>query len=98
MPKEGGDANRFPPFKTEVETPKFYPVLRREGAQRVLDSQFSHFVAPLPIINDRSLRHQDDDIEYLVLRQKLALPARGECKAAKTVCFGRRAVGMVMLQ
>ena len=31
----------------------FYPVLR--GAQKVLDQQFSHFVAPLPVINDRPL-------------------------------------------
>ena len=26
-----------------------------DGGQQVLDSQFSHFVAPLPVINDRSL-------------------------------------------
>ena len=34
---------------------KFYSVLGG-GAQTVSDPRFSHFVAPLPIINDQSLR------------------------------------------
>ena len=34
---------------------KFYPVLKRGGPQKVSDPQFSHFVAPLPVINDQSL-------------------------------------------
>ena len=34
---------------------QFYPVLRGRGAQNISGPEFSHFVAPLPIINDRSL-------------------------------------------
>ena len=33
---------------------KFYPVLK--GAQKVLNPRFSHFVAPLPVINDQTLK------------------------------------------
>ena len=39
---------------------KFYSVLR--GAQKVSDPQFSHFVAPLPVINDHSLTSLDHHI------------------------------------
>ena len=35
---------------------KFYPVLRGWGRANVLDPQFSHFGAPLPVINDQSLK------------------------------------------
>ena len=39
---------------------KFYPVLRGGGrAQKVSDPRFSHFVAPLQVINDQSLKVSD---------------------------------------
>ena len=47
---EGGH-KRFPTFK-KGERKKFYTVLR---GQKVSDPRFSHFVAPLPIINAQSL-------------------------------------------
>ena len=34
---------------------KFCPVVRGRGHKRVLDTQFFHFVAPLPMIIDRPL-------------------------------------------
>ena len=45
----------FPPFKRGGHE-KFYPVLGGGGAgvQKVSDLRFSHFVGPLPIINDQS--------------------------------------------
>ena len=43
---------------------------RGRGAQKVLDLRFSHFVAPLPIINDQSLIDQlfsfDVNIVYIL--------------------------------
>ena len=48
----GGGAKGFHPIKGGHE--KLYPVLRR-GRGTISDPRFSHFVAPLPVINDRSL-------------------------------------------
>ena len=45
---------------------KFYPVLRG-GAQKVLDPRFSHFVAPLPVINDQSLTETLYPLQYVAL-------------------------------
>ena len=42
----------FPLFKRGAQ--KVAPVLR--GGATLLDSQFSHFVAPLPVINGQSLK------------------------------------------
>ena len=48
----GGGRKTFPPFKRRVGREKFYLVLSvwggGGGAQKVLDPQFSHIVAPLP--------------------------------------------------
>ena len=46
----------FPPFKGGGGRKKFYPVFSGGRAQTVLDMRFSHVVAPLPVINDQSLR------------------------------------------
>ena len=53
---EWGWCKRFPTFKRGV-CEKCYPVLSGGGAQKVLDPQCPHFVAPppLPIMNDQSL-------------------------------------------
>ena len=48
----GGGTKSFQPFKGGAQ--KVLPCLE-VGAQKVLDPRFSHFVAPLPIINDQSL-------------------------------------------
>ena len=46
----------FPLFKRGGGRKKFNPVLREGGGvQKVSDPQFSHIVAPLPIINNQSL-------------------------------------------
>ena len=46
-------------FHSKGGCEKFYNVLNDggggEGAQKVSDPRFSHFVAPLPVINDQSL-------------------------------------------
>ena len=50
MGGEGGGAKRFHSLKRVHK--QFYPVLR--GAQKVSNPQFSHFVAPIPPLdNDR---------------------------------------------
>ena len=53
---KGGGLKKFPLFKREGGgTRKVVPCLEEGGAQNVSDLRFSHFVAPLPVINDQSL-------------------------------------------
>ena len=51
----GEGRQMFPPFKRGGGHNKFYPVFTGGGGQKVSDLRFSHFVAPLPIINDQFL-------------------------------------------
>ena len=51
---KGGGANSFYPLKGGRGRKTFYPILR--GAQKVSDPRFSHVVAPLPVINDQSIK------------------------------------------
>ena len=51
--KGGGGRKKFPLFKRGSQ--KVLPCLEGEGARKVSDPRFSHFVAPLPISSDQSL-------------------------------------------
>ena len=57
----GGAHKMFPPFKSGVQ--KCLPCLEG-GMKKVAEPRFSHFVAPLPIINDQSLRVLPRETRY----------------------------------
>ena len=63
-----GGHTMFPLFKSGgggAGRTKFYPVLRRGGAQKVSNPRFCHFVAPpLPIFNDQSLTTKRTDCNH----------------------------------
>ena len=50
-----GGRKKCPPFKMGGGGQNVLPCLEG-GARKVLDTRFSHFVAPLPVINDQSLK------------------------------------------
>ena len=54
----GGEVKKkFPLFKRGGGVRKVLPCLEEGGgAQKIVDRRFNHFVAPLPVINDQSLR------------------------------------------
>ena len=60
----GGGRKTFPLFKRGHF---FYPVLRG-GGQKVSDPRFTHFVVPLPVINDQSLIEHDTILFCSVLQ------------------------------
>ena len=59
----GGVRKEFPLIKRRVRHEEFYPVLKGL-AQKLSDLQFPYFVAPLPVINDRSLITPTTHMEY----------------------------------
>ena len=59
----GGGDKKFPLFKRGGGREKFYTVLSvcvggGGGACTVSNPRFSHFIDPLPVINDQSLKGQ----------------------------------------